>query len=88
MGRESATMLFGPDGVGVRMEEAVGVTDELRRAVQNLIEAALTWSSHDYGDATEADADATLSDAVRTLQLAAMRAGLSPSEVLVSRGGR
>jgi hypothetical protein len=64
------------------------LTDELRRAVQNLIEAALTWNKHDFGDPAEVDADAGLSDAVRTLQQAAERAGLAPTDVLSSTRGR
>jgi hypothetical protein len=75
------------DEVDFRGEEATGLTDELRRALQKLIDAALTWNSRDYGDAAEINADAGLSDAVRTLQQAAEREGLSPSDVLVGRRG-
>jgi hypothetical protein len=58
--------------------------DELRDAARRVLEAALKWEEQDYGDQGKLEADAALSDAIRTLRREAARAGTTPADLLSS----
>lgn len=55
---------------------------DLRRTAKDVINAAVAWAKHDYGELGELEAAAALADAVLALQEAADRAGLAPGDAL------
>jgi hypothetical protein len=58
----------------------------VRRAAQDVIVAALDWADREYGEPGEVEAEAALVDAVRSLERAVERAGLTPSSALEAFG--